>query len=519
MTDPAAVAAINAMAKKNVAATKPVAQTTYTPTELQDLRSGNFQSLFPGSSLIGAGDKSKANMLQFGASYMPSVNPTAQTTGAGTGTPWASGMPDWVRSNYENMGVDTSSIPLWGGGSYVSRNSPAANGGGGVPVGGFGGSMGGGMGGMGGLGSMSGIGSALGSMLGGGMGGSGGGSYPPASSAPPVDQRPEKPNPQRYYAGGYTDDELAAQMNAGDSAQGDVVKSLQDAQKHAYDFAHPTEKEGKDADLLAAKREAQRTGGLYDTEGANYTRDQADKLTKEESDKRKFEESKLYKGGPAAGDSFPGSGSSSGAGSSSSGGSGGGGGGFGGGGFDLGSMLGGLSSMFGGMGGGGGGFSLGSLGSFGGGGSKGSFGGFSMPSGFSAGALGSWSAPAAGSGNTAKASTTSVAPKQNTIAPGQGYGQSSPTAAAAINKMASANNRVAGSGYGMTNLGAAQQINKMNSNSSGYGMNAPSAASNVINGLALQNANATKIANEGPNVVKTRLATIPKNLGLKGYYP
>lgn len=513
MTDPAAVAAINAMAKKNVAATKPVAQTTYKPSELQDLRSGNFQSLFPGSSLIGAGDKSKANMLQFGASYMPSVNPTAQTTGAGTGTPWASGMPDWVRSNYENMGVDTSSIPLWGGGSYVSANSPRAAAGSGVPVGGFGGSSGG-MGGlgsmMGGMGGMSGIGNALGSMLGGGGMGGSGGAGSGSSSTPPVDQRPEKPNPQRHYAGGYTTQELADQRNAGASVDEDRVKSIQDAKKYAYAQAHPSEENTKAKELESYKAQAQQSGGLYDTEGNFYTPEQADKLSKEESEKRKLLEAQQYKGGPT-GDTGPSSGSSGGG---SGSGSGGGLGGGGGGGFDFGSMLGGLSGLFGGMGGGGMG-GLGSLGSMGSGG----FGGFSMPSGFSSGALGSWGSPAASGGGKSASTAVSTKPKANTIAAGQGYGQSSPSAAAAINKMAAKNNAVAGSGYGMTNLGAAQAINKQNAATSGYGMNSPSAASNAINKLALSNANATKMANEGPLVRKTNLAGIASRSGLKGFYP
>lgn len=506
MTDPAAVAAINAMAKKNVAATKPVAQTTYKPTELQDLYSGNFQTLFPGSSLLGAGDKSKLNMMQFGASYMPSVNPTAQTTGAGTGTAWMSGMPDWVRSNYENMGVDTSSIPLWGGGTYVSKNSPAAIGSGSS---GLGSALGGG--GMGGLGSMSGIGSALGSMLG-GVGS--GGSYPstPAPSAPPVDQRPEKPNPQRYYAGGYTYDEMDAQNQAALQDR-DYVKGLQDAQHSARSAANPSEEKQKQDAIHDAMVNAERTGGLYDMEGKDYSREEADKLSREESDKRKFEESKLYKDGPAPDAAY--GGGSSGSGGGGGGGGGGSGGGFGGGGFDLGSMLSGLSSMFGGMGGGSG-FNLGSLGSLGGGGSSGGgFGGFSMPSGFSSGSLGSWTKPAAVGGGT---KTTSPA-KVSTTAAGQGYGQSSPTTAAAINKMAAKNNAVAGSGYGMTNLGAAQQINKMNSSNAGYGMNSPSVQSGIYNNLALQNKNATKIANEGSNVVKTNLAGLPSKLGLRGFYP
>jgi hypothetical protein len=393
MTDPAAVAAINAMAKKNVAATKPVAQTTYTPSELQDLRSGNYQAIFPGSSLIGAGDKAKANMLQFGASYMPSVNSTAQTTGAGLGTPWASGMPDWVRSNYENMGVDTSSIPLWGGGSYVSQNTPraAASGGSsmGSMLGGGMGSMGGGLGGMGG---MSGIGSMLGSMLGGGGMGSMGGGGSQGSTPPPPE--PEKPKPQRHWAGGYTTQELEDQMNAGDTSAGEHVKALQDAKKLAYAQAHPSEEDSKKRVTQSAARGAQEVGGQYDTDGNIYSLADIEKIAKEESDKKAKE---------AAGKGKPSASSGSGGGSS--------GGGFGG--FDLGSMLGGLGSLgslFSGMGGGGssGLGSFGGLSSMLGGGSSG--GGFSMPKGFSSGALGSWSVPSSGSGNTPKTSTI-TAPK------------------------------------------------------------------------------------------------------------
>lgn len=253
-------------------------------------------------------DPSKAAMLQYGASYMPSVNPTAQTTGAGTGTAWMTGMPDFIRQAYTNQGVDTSSVHNWTpqdyktnsafiddpskaamlayGASYMPSVNPTAqttgagigtpfmsgapswlNGGGGLsgggnggtgsgqsmsddmPMGGRasggGGAAGGGgfdlgslMGGMGGMGGfdLSGLmsmfgGGGLGSLFGGGAAGGaagggmgGGGQQQPAAPTPaPVDDTPKDP----VYASAYTPEQIDAQNNAADFDYLEMLRARQ----------------------------------------------------------------------------------------------------------------------------------------------------------------------------------------------------------------------------------------------------------------------------------------------------
>ena len=307
MNDPNAAKAINALAAKNNAAAAkagPAVQTTYKPGELQDLWSGNFQTLFPGSSLLGAGDKSKLNMLQYGASYMPSVNPTAQTTGAGVGIPWASGMVDWIRQGYENAGVDTSSIPLWGGGKYVSKNSPSsgigAPSGGGLAAGGGGlGSLGAlmGGGGLGSLGSMMGGGGlgSLGSILGGGgLGGAmGGGSGAPQQPAA-AEKESDKPVPQRYWAGGYTAAQQAAMNQTGDNYARERMKAGFDAD-NIKSFKGMQGYDDLKADRVKqAQQLAERQGGQYDTEGNYYSRDVLGGVIADENKKRAQQDVNYY---------------------------------------------------------------------------------------------------------------------------------------------------------------------------------------------------------------------------------
>jgi len=141
---------------------------------------------------------------------------------------------------------------------------------------------------------MSGIGSAMGSMLG-GFGGGGSAQprqqTPSDTAAPTQDPAPAekpKPNPQRQYAGGYTDQQLEELNSYGSNSKNAVRKSQIDQENIAKWKASGNESydDQKEARVKAAQARAASNGGQYDSEGNYYAPDVVSKLVAEENVKR-----------------------------------------------------------------------------------------------------------------------------------------------------------------------------------------------------------------------------------------
>lgn len=311
MTDPKAAAAINALAAKNNTANAAIGYKPTTTTQAQAAKTNsavnyvnNAAKYMPaanpkaqtGAKTVTNQDpnnmSAKLGMLAFGKNYMPAASPGAQATGSaanqfqaefnklgktGTGAVW-----DYWTS-LQNGGGGSS-----GGSSALSGLSSMAAGGGGL--GALGGMMGGGgMGGLGSLGSMmggggmGGIGDALGGALGGGSGG-----------VPAEEKEPDKPIPQRHWAGGYTSTQQAAMDGAKSNYEREKLKAGFDTTNIAGFKGQESYDEVKKDRVKQAQQLAERQGGAYDTEGNYYSKDAAKKATADQSKKRAQAEANYY---------------------------------------------------------------------------------------------------------------------------------------------------------------------------------------------------------------------------------
>lgn len=313
MTDPKAAAAINAMAAKNNAANAAIGYKPTHTTQPQAAATGSairyvnnaakyMPSVTPkaqmGAKTVTNQDpnntSAKLGMLAFGANYMPAATPGAQATGSaankfqsefnklglgtGTGAVW---------DYYQSLQRGGGGAPSGGGSSPLSGLGSIAAGGGGL--GGLGSMFGGGMGGLGGLGGM---------MGGGGMGGIGnalGGALGGGSGAPQAEEKePDKPIPQRHWAGGYTSQQQAAMNGAKSNWEREKLKAGFDQENIAAFKGQESYDELKKSRVKQAQQLAERQGGAYDTEGNYYSKDAAKNATNEEKKKRAQAEANYY---------------------------------------------------------------------------------------------------------------------------------------------------------------------------------------------------------------------------------
>lgn len=314
MTDPKAAAAINALAAKNNAAAAAKPYTTPSPyaygmNNTKAAAAINTQSLRNNVNSTASGGYGMNNVAA--ANY---INQLAKTTPARAQTGTTVKNPTWApissSASYQlPASFDYSSLAThfglnkpttaWnfggsggssGGTSGVSSglsglSSIAAGGGSMGGLGGMGSMLGGGMGGLGG---MSGIGSALGGALGGGSMGGG-------TGAPPAEEKePDKPIPQRHWAGGYTAQQQAAMDQAGDNYSRAKLKAGYDAENIASFKGMQGYDDLKKDRVKQAQQLAERQGGQYDTEGNFYSRDVAGKAIEEDNKKRAQQDANYY---------------------------------------------------------------------------------------------------------------------------------------------------------------------------------------------------------------------------------
>lgn len=303
--DPTAIAAINKQAAANNAknssyvTSKPTTQTGYGMSDPNAARKINTMALANNLASTSSGGYGQSNVAA--ANY---INQLAKTTPARAVSGTTVKNPTWApisgAASYQlPASYDWSKLGGQFGIPQVSAWSSPSGSSGGGGMSGVGAALGSALGG-GGMGSMGGGMGSLGSMMGGMgglgsmMGGGGGGGAAGGGAAPEPAKEPEKPLPQRYWAGGYTAEQQARMGDASSLSDEASLKAKYDAENVARFKGTQGYDDLKKDRVKNAQGLAESQGGQYDSEGNYYSSDLIGGLVKTENEKRAKADAKQY---------------------------------------------------------------------------------------------------------------------------------------------------------------------------------------------------------------------------------